>query len=441
MSDADDQALMESLLECTGWPNTPSKARLRRSRDLHNLIPEGGENRGEATHFATCVQNARFGELGEEEFQIFKKPGSESLVYQLMADVAAEGDCSVAIGLAVSDGTSEGNRPLFGRLHRDPQWMGLQPLMGMLQGLESWIFPSDLYRDRPGSVVAGSPGSLKHRGEPGPFPPGEASLLKTLLEKHGAVPFWMRGYGAEESLEDLDETSPMAIVTLDQSQSWPHTPSRDRFLTAREEVNQLRKAGMPLGIQLEPESGAEIKMNDARCYLEDVALHIYHKEALQNFSAMMEKAASGNLIYVLQRIVRREDSKMNLGIGVIRPDPTGKHTHVTSFSRLSRDTDWMGLGGILLKVRGLVAVVHESERESGLPGWVLALSEDILRGSTYPTHHRFPEGQATWLKEVLEFHGATPYWVPDAAPAERPSEPFEWGGVLRGWDGRKISSA
>ena len=210
-----------------------------------------------------------------------------------MADVAAEGDCSVAIGLAVSDGTSEGNRPHFGRLHRDPQWMGLQPLLGMLNGLEASTFPSDLYRDRPGSVVAVPPGSLKHRGEPGPFPPGEATLLKTLLEKHGAVPLWMRGYGAEEPLEDSDETSPMAIVPLDPSQSWPHTPSPDRFLRAREEVNRTRKTGSPLGIQLEPEYGAEIKMNDARCYLEDVALHIYHKETLQTFRAMMEKAASG----------------------------------------------------------------------------------------------------------------------------------------------------
>ena len=418
MADVDDQTLMESLLECTGWPNTPSEARLRRSRDLYNLIPGGGESRGEAAHFATSVQNARFGELAEEEFQIFKKPRSDSLAYHLMADVAAEGDCSVAVGLAVSDGTSEGNSPLFGRLHRDPQWMGLQPLLGMLNGLDVQVFPSDVYQDRPGSVVAGPQGSLKHRGESGPFPPGEASILKTLLEKHGAVPFWIRGYGAEESLEDLDETSLVTLVTVDQSQRWPHTPSRDRFLTAREEVNRRRKAGMPLGIQPEPEDGAEINITDARCYLEEVALHIYHKEALRTFCAMMEKAASGDLIYVMQRIVRREDSNMNLGIGVIRPDPTGKHTHVTSFSRLSRDTDWMGLDGNLPNVRGLVALVYESERAPGLPGWAMVLSEDILRGNSYPTHHTFPEGQATCLKEVLEFHGATAYWVPDTVLVE-----------------------
>ena len=441
MADADDQALMESLLGCTGWPNTPSKARLRRSRDLYNLIPEGRQSRGEAAYFATCVQNARFGNVAGAEFQTFTNRDSDILVPHLMADVAAEGDSSDAIGLAVSDGISEGNNPRFGGIHRDSQWMGLQPLLGMLKGKEAWVFPSNVYRDRPGSVVAGLPGSLKHRGEPGPFPPGEASILKTLLEKHGAVPFWMRSYGAQESLEDLDETGLMTIVTLDQSQSWPHTPSPDRFLAAREEVNRRRKAGMPLVIQLEPEYGAEIKMNDARCYLEEVALHIYHKEALQTLSAMMEKAASGGLIYVMQRIVRREDSQMNLGIGVMRPDPTGKHTHKTSFSRLSRDPDWMGHDGTLPNVRGLVALVYESERAPGLPGWVMALSEDILRGSTYPTQHTFPEGQATWLKEVLEFHGATPYWVADAAPAERPSEPFEWGGVLRGWDGRKIPSA
>ncbi len=106
---------------------------------------------------------------------------------------------------------------------------------------------------------------------------------------------------------------------------------------------------------------------------------------------------------------------MTLGIGVIGPDPTGKTTHVSSFSRLSRDQDWMGLDGTLPKVRDLVALVYESERAPGLPGWVLALSADILQISGIPPHHLFPEGQTTWLKEVLEFHGATPYWVPDSA--------------------------
>ena len=418
MADADDQALMESLLECTGWPNTPSEARLRRSRDLRNLIAEGRESRGEAAHFATCVENARFGNVAGEEFQTFTNRDSDILAPHLMADVAAGGDSSDAIGLAVSDGISEGNNPRFGGLHRDSQWMGLQPLLGMLKGMDAWIFPSNVYRNRPGSVVAGPPGSLKHRGELGPFPPGEASVLKVLLEKHGAVPFWMRGYAADEPWGELEETIRMTIVTSDESERWPHTPSTDRFLNAREEVKRMRKAGIPLGIQLEPEYGTEIKMSDAWCYLEEVVRHDYRKEALLTFRAMTEEVAAGGLIYVLQHIVGAQNTRMTLGIAVIGPDPTGEHTHLTSFSRLSRDPDWMGLDGILPKVRGLVAVVYESEWDPQLPGWVAVLSEDILRGNTYPTHHTFPGGQATWVKEVLEFHGATTYWVPDTVPVE-----------------------
>ena len=418
MADADEQALMESLLECTGWTNTPSKARLRHSRDLYNLIPEGGESRGEAAHFATCVQNARFGNVAGEEFQTFTNRDSDILAPHLMADVAAEGDSSDAIGLAVSDGISEGNNPRFGGLHRDSQWMGLQPLLGMLKGKEAWVFPSNVYRDRPGSVVAGLPGSLKHRGEPGPFPPGEASILKTLLEKYGAVPYWMWGYGADEPWCELDETIRMSKAATDESQNWPHTPSIDRFLIAKEEVERMMKAGIPLGIQLEPEHGTDLKMSDAWCYTEEASRHSYRKKALLTFSAMLEEFASGGIEYVGKHIAGVQDTKMTLGIGVIGPDPTGEHTHVSSFSRLSRDPDWMGLDGILPKVRGLVALVYESEWEPLLPGWVLVLSEDILRGSTYPTQHTFPDGQATWLKEVLEFHGATPYWVPDSAPGE-----------------------
>ena len=81
-------------------------------------------------HFATCLQTAQFGEVAEEEFQAFTNRESDISVYHLMADIAAGSDSSDAIGLAVS----EGNRPRFGRLHRDSQWMGLEPLLGMLKG-------------------------------------------------------------------------------------------------------------------------------------------------------------------------------------------------------------------------------------------------------------------------------------------------------------------
>ena len=39
----------------------------------------GGESRGEAAHFATCVQNARFGNLAGEEFQTFTNRDSDIL--------------------------------------------------------------------------------------------------------------------------------------------------------------------------------------------------------------------------------------------------------------------------------------------------------------------------------------------------------------------------
>ena len=83
---------------------------------------------------------------------------------------------------------------------------------------------------------------------------------------------------------------------------------------------------------------------------------------------------------------------MTLGIGVIGPDPTGKTTHVSSFSRLSRDQDWMGLDGTLPKVRDLVALVYESERAPGTPrlgaGAVCRYSAD----QRHPTPSPLPGG-------------------------------------------------
>ena len=420
MADNDNHhPLMESLLLCIGWPNTPGRPRLRRSLDLYYRIPDGGA-RGDSVHFSTCVQNARFGEWAGDLFQELMEQESGVSDYDLMAKVAAMGDSNDAIGLVVSGGTSEGGQTLFGRLHRDPQWMGLAPLLGTIEGLEARVFPAQVYRERPGVVVVAPHGSFGNRRDTGPFPPGPASTLKKLLEGHGAVPLWVLVHDAEDSGDGVEHRIRLSAY---EAHNWPHTPTPDRLLRAELEVEQQIQKGTPLGINLEPEYGTDLTMTDAWHFLEQETRDIFRRWALEEAPRFMREMETSRTTLdvkdVLHGIARNADTVMTIGIAVFGPDPSGQNTHVMAFSRLSRDPDWMGFDGVLPKIGGLTALVHNSDWGSRLPGLVVVLPlPETFLASGILTDVPFPEGQATWLKEVLEFHGATPYWLEDTAPVE-----------------------
>ena len=308
----------------------------------------------------------------------------------------------------------------MGRLHRDSQWMGLEPLLGTIEGLEARVFPSQGYRERPGVVVATPLGNLRHRGDTGPFPPGPASTLKKLLEGHGAVPIWVPDHDAEDSGDGVEHRIRLSAY---EAHNWPHTPTPDRLLRAKLEVEQQIQKGTPLGINLEPEYGTHLTMTDAWHFLEQDMRHIFRRLALEDASIFMRKIKTPPDILdvkdVLHGIARNADTPMTIGFAVFRTDPSGQNTHIMAFSRLSRDQDWMGFDGILPKVGGLTALVHNSDWGSRLPGLVVVLPlPETFLASGILTDVPFPEGQATWLKEVLEFHGATPYWLEDTESVE-----------------------
>ena len=205
--------------------------------------------------------------------------------------------------------------------------------------------------------------------------------------------------------------------------NWPHTPSPDRLLRARVEVERHMRAGMPMGINLDPEYGTDLKMTDPWYLLEEETRDIYRKWGLEEASKSLREMGTPintlDVKDVLQDIAAEADTRMTFGIAIFRPDPLGETTHTVAFSRLSRNPDWMGRDAILLKVQGLVALVYESVWESHIPGVVVALAlPDPILAHGALTHVPFPEGQAAWLQEVLEFHGALAYWLEDTDSAE-----------------------
>ena len=424
MADNDNhQRLTESLLLCTSWPNTPSRARLRRARELYALSRDPAE-KGESFHFSTCVENAGFGEWASRYFRALKEMAPGAMTYNLLVEAAAMGNSDDTIGLAVSGGSSELGQPLFGRLHRDPQWMGLEPLLETIKGLEARVYPHQGYQDRPEVVVAAPPGSPGYPGDPEPFPPGTASTLKKLLESHAATPIWVPSDRDGGSGEELHHHIRLTGVRLYESRNWPRTPSLESWLRARFEVDEMIRAGIPAGVNLKPEHGADLKMTDAWHVLAEEMRATYRRQGLEEASKSIREMKTPrdieDVVDVLQDIARSGDTPMTVGITVFRDDPSGEHTHALAFSLLSRDPDWMGLDGILPKLTGMVALVYDSVQGSRLPGLVVVRPEPVFAHGTL-VHSPFPEGQATWLKEVLEFHGAMPYWLGDTAPPDTAS--------------------
>ena len=81
-----------------------------------------------------------------------------------------------------------------------------------------------------------------------------------------------------------------------------------------------------------------------------------------------------------------------------------------TFTKLQRSHDWMGFSSILPLLSGLTVVVVESADKPGQPGIVLALPPERVPEPIGSTH--FPRGQPAQLKQVLQWHGASPcYWL------------------------------
>lgn len=217
--------------EMLEWPGTPGRERLLRARDLleertgkfietAGLGPWQPDEREDSAraiadlpHATIVEENVAFG-LWAIRFFGETIDGSTDPEVRLaaMSEAARQGCCTYAIGLAASgrhDPVSRRTAFGFARLPRDPDWMGLVPMLEMTRGSVVLVRGAMDAPDRPAiAVCLPTFGTL---WTPMPFPPGEAQQLKRVLEFHGALPVWRPPAPRERNLifhEDTPEDAP-----------------------------------------------------------------------------------------------------------------------------------------------------------------------------------------------------------------------------------------
>ena len=178
------------------WPNTPSPERyIRARRTLQRQIHGGEKSQGpgenpDMEQVASIAETTIFGEwaimqmadLGVKEWH---------WDYRTMETFAWAGDTWETIGMAVNiDAEENTSQKAMGvtRLQRDPEWIGFNPILGELKGAQAMVLESETAPGKPGIVMAsinGHPEAPELEGATREFPPGEASILKKLMEWHG----------------------------------------------------------------------------------------------------------------------------------------------------------------------------------------------------------------------------------------------------------------
>ena len=186
-------AEMEDMGE---WPNTPSSERyIRAKRTLQRQMHGGGKSQGpgenpDMEQVASIAETTMFGEWAIMQMADLRvKEWHQD--YRTMETFARVGDTRETIGMGINIDAEE-NTPEkamgLTRLQRDPEWMGLNPILRELKDCQAMVLESQTEPGKPGIVMAsinGHPEAPELEGATGEFPPGEASILKKLMEWHG----------------------------------------------------------------------------------------------------------------------------------------------------------------------------------------------------------------------------------------------------------------
>ena len=113
-----------------------------------------------------------------------EKSGAPS--WEDLALRAQAGDTGLSIGgIIVWKETVIEERSIF-RLLRHPEWMGLNRIMPLMEGMKVMVFESRHLAGRPGLILAETEWDEFEQASGGEMPPGEPAFLGRILEWHGA---------------------------------------------------------------------------------------------------------------------------------------------------------------------------------------------------------------------------------------------------------------
>ena len=192
------------------WPATPGRERYRAARDiieqcdprLANVIDTSAEGPEEREKILQAIDDMRTVQELEnvQDYRLWAtrtflqqaglSPGREYL--GILLQIALQGCSRTFVGMAAAStqGAAPGNMTYgFTRLHRDPEWMGLDLLLENCGGLAVLVYQDPEQPGEPGAVVAVPP-ELIPRDDPaaGPMPAGgTAAVLSNIVRWHGAA--------------------------------------------------------------------------------------------------------------------------------------------------------------------------------------------------------------------------------------------------------------
>ena len=113
---------------------------------------------------------------------------------------------------------------------------------------------------------------------------------------------------------------------------------------------------------------------------------------------------NGELAGAVAVIAGTGHTNRTIGIGVCieEPNPSGM-MRGTAFAQLSSNPEWMGYCPLLRLARNKVTMIFAEEDNPKTRALAIALP--VAKVQTIDNDSVFPTGQATWLRELLLYHG------------------------------------
>ena len=208
---------------------------------------------------------------------------------------------------------------------------------------------------------------------------------------------------------ELPQDMQHAMIT-----SWPNTPGPQALVDL---ANRLEAQGKPDSPQGPPLT------EGINSYVERLDAQQFRRRAHSSWNSQ-DTTDPQLVIEALTRIALHGDTSNTIGLAVLQPPrnllkliPWFKPRSRCSFSRLPRHPRWMGFDPTLSMVSGLTALVVQGNDDQ--PSIVLALPPRMTQILPENTRHTFPQGQASTLAALLQWHGALPVWTPRKEPEEK----------------------
>lgn len=179
------------------WPNTPGTTAFGRALKAHQQLYNAQpcqhshlalEDFALAEQYDLLLEATRFRTWALEAFHRESAITPPERYVPLMLKLAIGACTEDTIGVAIAEKTDQGpGLYTFTQLLKHPHWMGLDPSLPKIKGLKAVIF--QVTPGTPGFIIALPPRDINAKRQR-PFPPGLPTILRDLLDWHGAQPVW-----------------------------------------------------------------------------------------------------------------------------------------------------------------------------------------------------------------------------------------------------------